>query len=422
MPVPFDLSLVPATVALTLAGHADTTADMLSALAEVADEHDNLALGRKLLQNDLLDIASQDAMLALVAARKAEDPTVLGHPRCPAAVLETAHRSTIRHGTAGLVAANANTPAWVLRELAGTNIYPVRIAVAKNPNCPPDLLEELAGDRSPDVAIAAALNPSAGEHLFNQMLDQVEAQAPLGRDQTLRILASKATDGEQLQRVYETLNAVEVANAHMVYTELARNPATRGDTLQACLNTYSGTETYQHNLGRHHNAPPALIGWLAGHGYSAAVRRNALGRTNCPAEVLANPRRAYSVDAARVIAANPSTPAETLSRLSRHDEPEVRTIVAENLSTAGGDLDRLSRDPSINVRFAAIANPNLPAPALLEAANRKPSSVQHHALRQPRTPILFGVDPQRWADLADRWEGTAAALAARCTPQVAAAA
>ena len=91
-----------------------------------------------------------------------------------------------------------------------------------------------------------------------------------------------------------------------------------------------------------------------------AVRRNAAGNPNTPADTLVELSKDGDCDVRRNAAGNPNTPADTLVELSKDGYWAVRSSAAGNPNTPADTLVELSKDSHWAVRRNAAGNPNTP--------------------------------------------------------------
>lgn len=313
--------------------------------------------------------------------------------------------------------ARRTTDPSTLDDIAGSEIPTDRRAAAENPHTAAVTLVRLAADEHVIVRRAAAGNPNTPAAALERLAD----------------------DPDQAPAVNET----------KVSWLVARNPNTSAPTLTRLAD--NDDPMVRAAVGRHLNAPPALLEQLAAPGpgrtwVDSDVRQALASNPNTPPSILASWENCDGFTMP-LVAKNPSTPTDVLERLSRDTatgnstraaaatnpalspsvlwrlaledddtwvcahaarnpniddvdahrvaldkEPEVRRALAANEHVDPAVLERLQADPDPVVRSVLAMNPSLTPATIHALTNDETPSVRAAAAANPATPAGARTD------------------------------
>lgn len=169
-----------------------------------------------------------------------------------------------------------------------------------------------------------------------------------------------------------------------VQIEIAMNPRTRADVLDAIARQNYDAITVLQFVLSNSNTSVDTLNWLAGNSIPY-VRESVARRRDIPSSTLDKLADDPAGDVRCSVAENPNTSLRTLGKLAKDPEFSVRKRVAENPKASSSILIRLTKS-DFDLGFNALSNPNCPheVPELL--ANNRISRIREDLARDPNTP------------------------------------
>lgn len=322
-----------------------------------------------------------------------------------------------------LVARHAAAP-HVLERLARDPSRDVRFTVARNPRTPPAALERLASDPERAVRQALVRNPATQPALLVRLA--ADAHPKVRAAVARRSGATFAQGAQPAPGAHTPVPAASriPAPAQPTKEQRAADPAAPLDDLRALAEDED--PKVRGAVGRHPRTPPDLLAWLADD-ESPIVHRGVAEHPDVPPALLerfaADPTWAnYKVRLA--VARHPQVTSHALALMAGDLAVAVRRLVLANPLTPAAarrqilarslDMCLTSSEPFYHA--VALAHPQAPVAALLQAWQSPEWLVRLAAAQNPRAPhellVLLSEDGNQLV--------RAAALAALSQPQPAA--
>ncbi|WP_066589214.1 hypothetical protein [Cellulomonas timonensis] len=269
-----------------------------------------------------------------------------------------------------LVAAHPSTPVTALRELMGTKVPRVLVALAGNPSLPAAnldaLLPRLRSMRSTESRVqlaASTLIPAAVAGALIEDRD-VGVRASLSRNPEVptQVLARLALDAEMSVRLGVLANPSTPPD---LASRIAR-PLLLSTTDETLLGVLAATRQ-RNDLAQPEGLVEQALDKLASNRLAHPnLRQIAAGDSRTAPRTLVRLARSVDASVRREVAENPRTPPGTLAALAGDPEPQVRAAAGRSRTLDLDRLQTLSRDEEADVRESAAGNPGLDGARLAE--------------------------------------------------------